>query len=356
MGKITKKRFLYLILFILALFLLNWFLNPVKIDVDCPDTIVNKTQIIKEWVVQIDDKSYNYELLRLKSDKRPSYAMHIKNRRPETVLITKPYEPISWSCEDADKYNWFDINKIATDSNMYLYNWFSVLNVFWRFYDSWDIENDIQDMLAGLKFLEWKKVWITWWSWWWFEAVYAAARSKNKPVIWTAFFPPTDIENMYNWSKTTGEDFFVAYQDRIDAWAKWDYSKWNHDFLVNNLKTNFLIYHAYEDTLVPIEQTIKLTKLTDSVSSIINNKKKAKLSHWENIWDSLLPIELSVLPIFLMRWLVDDDLIIVADKKELEKVTDKEIIKILDDKKLIIFEVNENKMMWYDEFKKFLNK
>lgn len=351
--KLLKKIWIIFSVIILLLYISSLFNN--RIDVECPDIIENKTSVIKEWVLKIDDKSYNYQLLRLKWYKKPSYAMYIKNKRPEVVLITRPYDQISWSCESVDNKNYFDINKMWEDSNIYLYNGFSVLNVFWRFYDSWDIENDISDMLAGLDYLKWKKVWITWGSWWWFEAIYAAANTENKPVIWTAFYPPTDMESWINWSLTTNEKFFKPYQEKILATTKWNYTKWNHKFLVDNLKTNFLIYHAYEDTLVPVNDTINFSKLTNKVSTIITHKKSIKLSHWEPLSGSVLPIEYSILPIYLMRWLTQDNITIPLETNELTNINNPEIIKILNDEKLIIYWLKENRIMTYEEIKKIIN-
>lgn len=335
------------------------FLIITQQEYPCPEFISNKTEVLKEGVVQLDDKEFSYTMMRLQGKERSTYAVYFSNDRPETVMITRPYAGIAWACEPADKKrnNTVDIEEIASDSGVYLNNGFSVLNVFGRFYDGGDIENDINDMVTGLDFLQGKKVGITGSSWGGFEAVYASARSENKPAVGTAYYPPTDMKSWYEWTITTGEDeFFKPYQERILSATNGDYSKWNQQFLADNLTTDFLIYHAYEDTLVPVSQTERLTEASEKITSIFSHKKHKRLSHGEEDSNYYAPLEFTAMTAYMMRGLTDDVIMTLVDIHALKESEDLFMNEILLDKNLELLEANEGRMISYEEREEIFKK
>jgi|APSaa5957512622_1039677.scaffolds.fasta_scaffold02646_6 hypothetical protein len=323
------------------------------------DPIPNSTKILKEGTIDKNDKTYSYQLLRLEGKNEPSYAVYIQNDRPETVFITKPYTAIDWTEEKIDQKQWNpqSIEEITEESNIYLYNGFSVLNVFGRFYTEGDIENDINDMLAGMNFLsnKTKKIGITGMSWGGFEAIYTAANSNPKPIVGVAYYPPTDFQSWRNWAENTNEDFFTPYIERIDKTTQGNFTSWSHDYLAANLETKFLIIHAHEDTLVPIEQSISLSKLSDKINLLTLNLEKGKLSHGEQSQD-ILPIEYSIAPAYLMRALTKDNITIIVDKKAIEDTKSELVKNILLDEQIIFLEINENRILSKEEIQELLTK
>lgn len=319
--------------------------------------ILNSTEILKEGTINKNDKTYSYQLLRLEGKNEPSYAIYIQNERPETVLITKPYAAIDWTEEKIDQKQWqhISIEEAIEESNIYLYNGFSVLSVFARFYTGGDIENDINDIIAGLDFLSNKteKIGITGMSWGGFEAIYAAANSDSKPIIGVAYFPPTELESWRNWAESDNEDFFTPYIKKIDNTTKGNFTSWSHSYLANNLETKFLIIHAHEDTLVPVEQSITLSKLSNKIDLLLFNWQSAKLSHGEPN-QGPIPIGSSIAPAYLMRALTEDKITTMVDKKAMENIENELIKDILLDEQVVLLEINENKILTKKEVQEIL--
>lgn len=206
-------------------------------------------------------------------------------------MRTMPYALITWTGEEVDQ-NFADTQAQLPDGQepldpdsqletayLHLVNGFGVLFVYGRFYQGGSIVNDVNDMIAGLKYLEQEsladnsRIAVTGFSWGGFEAVYGAccAPSSIKPLVGTACFPVTDMKKWYDYTGypedyITGQEkineynsFFSPYLERIRAYTGGssrnpdaDFSWFNHDDLGRNLDTDFLIAHNSRDTLVPI--------------------------------------------------------------------------------------------------------
>jgi len=95
----------------------------------------------------------------------------------------------------------FDSDFNAATGLIYLINEFNVLFVYGRYYAGGDINNDIEDMIAGLRFLgtqsnvDSTKIGITGKSWGGFEALYAAlyAPDNVKPAVVVPVYPVIDF-------------------------------------------------------------------------------------------------------------------------------------------------------------------
>jgi len=272
--------------------------------------VENSFLVIDEGTIKKDGQRYDYQLLRLQGAEVPSYATYFP-RGEEVILIARPYIGIDWTGEEIDRTRKHvaSTEDIMTDSMIYLYNNFSVLNVYARFYAGGDIENDVEDIVAGLEFLDEKheRIGITGSSWGGFEAIYGAASSDVKPDVGTAFYPPTDFTAWTEWSITTGEEFFVPYQERVRS-ADVTY---DHQYLLEHLETEFLIFHAYEDTLVPFNQSFELAANNDYVSGYWYHKIKGNLSHGTD--NDTVPLEYSIQTAYLMSKLTDRPIVVLSD-------------------------------------------
>ena len=143
--------------------------------------------------------------------------------------------------------------------------------------------------------------------------------------------------------------------ERIDKTTQGNFTSWSHDYLAANLETKFLIIHAHEDTLVPIEQSISLSKLSDKINLLTLNLEKGKLSHGEQSQD-ILPIEYSIAPAYLMRALTKDNITIIVDKKAIEDTKSELVKNILLDEQIIFLEINENRILSKEEIQELLTK
>ncbi|MBT3356578.1 prolyl oligopeptidase family serine peptidase [bacterium] len=296
--------------------------------------VKNEFKIIKSSSIKKDDKQYNYKLIRLEGENDPAYAVYYPNQNAkETILITAPYEKIDWSGERIDSHHWKPHSVVdATESaNLSLINGFAVLLVYARFYEGGNINNDIEDIVAGLKFLENKteKIGIYGGSWGGFEALYGAVNSSVKPVVGVAFYPPSDMESWLNWTKESpGEDFWKPYQKRVEEGAKNEYEKWNHEYIARNLETNFLIVHAYQDTLVPFSQSYDLVNSSDRFDEMWLLKKEEKLSHGKSLHAEKISMETMSSFVYLMRGLTDRELLMIFDRVGVDNyLADLEVLK-----------------------------
>ncbi|MFY2556997.1 alpha/beta hydrolase family protein [Corallococcus terminator] len=262
---------------------------------------------------------WQYHLLRLQEvGKAPTYAQWFPPRNPglwPTMMLTRPYDGITWTGEAVDQ-KWaqrgpgvhpddsephhhagsspiaFSISPpefIAAESFFYLFHDFGVLNVFGRFYAGGDIQNDRDDMHAGMRFLaqapgvDRSRIGVHGGSWGGFEALYAAADApaEVRPKVGVALFPLSDFARQYDYLTSVVPSrvsdpvlrnqyatFFEPYRRRIDATTGGppgtpgaDYGRWTREHLAPKLTTPFLVIHEDWDTLVPVEQTQTLASL-----------------------------------------------------------------------------------------------
>jgi len=242
--------------------------------------------------VEDQGQVWPYYLVRLKvAGKQASYAQWFPSQNlypAPVVMLTQPYDTINWSGELID---YFQGDALPPDeyygtASYFLHHGFSVLFVFGRFYAGGDIQNEVDDMAAGLKFLSQEasvdkaKIAIYGSSWGGFEALYAAANAPPEaiPVAGVATYPLSDFEAWVNHlidipNKVTDpekiseyETHFAPFVDRIYATTGGppgdgsDYTEWNLSGLLNNLQTPFLVLHDVWDTLVPFEQSSDLVE------------------------------------------------------------------------------------------------
>lgn len=317
---ISKKIKIGAILVIVVLFLLVFLQGEKKIEVE----VENSFLVIKNAEIKKDGKKYDYQLLRLEGENDPVYAMYYPNKgAKETVLITDPYDKIDWTGEKIDAHHWksHSVADATESANLSLMNGFGVLLVYARFYEGGDINNDIEDIVAGLKFLEnrTEKIGIYGGSWGGFESLYGAINSPVKPVVGVALYPPSDMGSWLEWTyKTSENEFWEPYRKRVKEGAKNDFSNWSHDYVSENLTTNFLIMHAHEDSLVPFDQSSRLAEKSDKIDEMWLRKKGGRLSHGESLHDEKIPMEVMVSFTYLMRGLTGRELLMFLDKKGME--------------------------------------
>ena len=258
-----------------------------------------------------------YELLKIEvGDHAPAYAQWMPLTAADgglapVLLVTRPYDGIGWTGEDVDA-RWYskgtglfpDVDspnapanpgvtsyvvttpqREAEDAFIWRAHNMSVLAVYGRFYAGGSIQNDVDDMVAGLEFLarepgvDTSRIGIFGGSWGGFEAVYGAAYAPANatPKIGVALYPLTDFASEVDFvtremptrymqpaSLTANEAFFGPYLRRIVATtgglpdAGGDYSKFNLNAVSSRLRTPFLFVHDSYDTLVDVRQTERL--------------------------------------------------------------------------------------------------
>lgn len=233
-------------------------------------------------------------------------------RRP-AVILTRPYDGIVWSGEEVDArwagrpgaaagyqhpddeepsfgansssiaYRLTQPQDVAAEANVYLFNQVGVLAVFGRFYAGGSMENDAEDMAAGLHFLHSNprvdpaRVGITGGSWGGFNALYGAlhAQPGEKPAVGVALFPAADFEALMQWAETGVHQvvtlpsrdaefraFYEPYLRRMKATvgngAAADFTGWRADDLAQRANLPWLVVHDEWDQLIPFEQSVAL--------------------------------------------------------------------------------------------------
>ncbi len=179
-----------------------------------------------------------------------------------------------------------DTDELATESSTYFrMHEMGVLYVFGRFYAEGNIQNDVDDMTAGLKFFEREnlvdndRIAVYGSSRGGFEALYGAAHAPIDavPVAGVAIYPLSNFEEWANYVNNFPNlisdqdkvnewtDFSLPYQDRVFNTTGGapgnqgaDYSDWNTQGLIAKLETPFLVIHEMWDTLVPFGMSEKL--------------------------------------------------------------------------------------------------
>lgn len=273
-------------------------LLPVVASSQCSDiTLPAGATLIRKGSVFIRPQHYCYYLLELQYDDHdPSYAMWIPpvsgGVRP-AVLMTRPYDYISWNGDDIPRGTEMSVREYVEGSVLFMLNNFGVLNVFERYYTGGSIQNDVDDTVAGYRFLNDSaglvdKTRIGTWggSWGGFEALYGAAYSFDSggmvPAAGVAFYPLSDFQDEVDYiensagesvlpnnipditaaaNRTDYQDFFAPYLTRIKATSEWE--SWTGSNLVLKLATPFVVVHDEWDTLVPFEQSVYLVNNDD---------------------------------------------------------------------------------------------
>jgi pimeloyl-ACP methyl ester carboxylesterase len=172
---------------------------------------------------------------------------------------------------------------IAGEAFIHLFHDFGVLAVFGRFYAGGDLQNDRDDMNAGMRFLaqapnvDTTRIGIFGGSWGGYEALYAAADAPSTvvPAVGVALSPLSDfaaeVDYVSRWvparvsdpvMRSRYQQFFEPYFRRIFATTggdpvtpDTDYTRWTAAHLASTVQTPFLILHDDWDTLIPVEHT-----------------------------------------------------------------------------------------------------
>ena len=263
-------------------------LLPAVATAQCPDiALPSGASLIRKGAVNINRQRYCYYLLELKYDGHdPAYAMWIPpvggEARP-AVLMTCPYDYISWNGDSVPIGSERNVRDYVDEASLFMLNNMGVLNVFERYYAGGSIRNDVDDTVAGYRFLNDStglvdKARIGTWggSWGGFEALYGAAYSSGGggmvPKAGVALFPLSDFNDEVAYIETAAgsvpnsipditddtkrtqfQDFFAPYLTRIRATTGWE--AWTGAGLVSKLATPFIVVHDEWDTLVPFEQS-----------------------------------------------------------------------------------------------------
>lgn len=270
----------------------------------------------------------HYELLKIQvGTNAPAYAQWMPGTSLDggalpVLLITRPYDGIGWTGEDVDA-RWFSkgtglfpdvdspnapanpgvisyvpitVQREVDDTFIWRLHNVSVLSVYGRFYAGGSIQNDVDDMVAGLEFLarepgvDTSRIGIFGGSWGGFEAVYGAAYAPANatPKVGVALYPLTDFASEVDFvtrempsrylqpaSITANEAFFAPYLRRIVATtgglpdAGGDYSRFDVNAVSSRLRTPFLFVHDSYDTLVDVRQTERLVSAQPSLISAL---------------------------------------------------------------------------------------
>jgi dienelactone hydrolase len=267
------------------------------------------TVVLARGIYTSGADSWPYELLQLRnSDGGYAYAQWFpaSSATPAPVIVrTEPYAGIDWTGLTLDQrwalqgagrfpdvdgpnfqsgvsgtigYALFTPNQIGVESEFYLRNGFGVLNTFGRFYAGGSVWNDVQDMVAGLRFLgtqsnvDATRIGMIGTSWGGFEVVYGSAYADAGvvPKASVAIAPVIDFQALANFVDTTlptltdathypqYSAFFDPYMRRLFAstgsWpgmAGSDYSRVTATAVGARLNTQLLVMHDDGDTILP---------------------------------------------------------------------------------------------------------
>ncbi len=252
-----------------------------------------KVEVLGTSSVTHEGTDYAYRLLKLRCGKNvPAYAQFFEppsQKKSPCVMHTMPYAIITWTGDPSDQEyaNTSGTPPLEPDDQVeaafpYLLNGFGVLFVYGRFYQGGSIVNEVNDMIAGLKYLEGEdladnsRLAIMGFSWGGFEAIYGAcyAPQGSKPLVGVAYFPVTDFKKWYEHIAYPQD--YISSQDKIDEYKAFfrgnldrieahtggtsrdpraDFTGFQHSRLGNKLNTDFMILHDSWDTLVPLEQS-----------------------------------------------------------------------------------------------------
>jgi hypothetical protein len=270
-----------------------------------PDTVV-----LGRGVYTSGTESWPYELLQLSNaDGGYAYAQWFpaSSATPAPVIVrTEPYAGIDWTGTEVDQrwalrgtgrfpdtdgpnyqsgvsatigYERFTPDRIGIESEIYLRNGFGVLTTFGRFYAGGSVWNDVQDMVAGLKFLgtqnnvDKTRIGMFGISWGGFETAYGSAYADAgvQPKASVAIAPVIDFQALVGHIDNTipvvtnattlpqYNDFFDPYLRRLFATTGGrpgspgtDFSRVTAAALGPRLNTQLLVIHDDSDTILPV--------------------------------------------------------------------------------------------------------
>ncbi len=248
------------------------------------------------------------------------------------VVLTKPYDGISWTGDARDRrwsmlpgglqpdvdgpdsgpnpptifFQPTTVEEHAIEAKLYRIHGISTLAVFGRFYAGGSIQNDVDDMVNGFEFLarepgvDRRRIGIFGGSWGGFLAVYgaAAAPASVTPIVGAAEFPLTDFADEWTYvssvvparltgvTRATYTSFFDPYLRRISATthgapdAGGDFSRFDLNWVAANLRTPFLATHEDWDVLVNVAQTERLGARLPSLVSPLYLRHDAPPADW----------------------------------------------------------------------------
>ncbi len=251
-----------------------------------------QVEVIESNTVTHNGLTLEYQLLRLTwGAKDPTYAYFALPAQVSAlvgvVLSTMPYDVIDWTGEAVDtnqaQYSTpITLQELHENSIPHILHGLGHLAVFGRFYTEGSIQNDVDDMVTGLKYLgqhprvNTSRIGIFGASWGGFEALYVAAYAPPEavPAVGAALFPVSDfshlvmtlsdrVENLENQEKSQEyQDFFAPHLLRIFKTtggapndASSNYTGFTHETMLAHLTTPFLVWHETNDTLVPFEES-----------------------------------------------------------------------------------------------------
>lgn len=226
--------------------------------------------------------SWHYTLIELRYPGiDPAYGIWIRaneDGRNPAVLMTNPYDGITWNGDEPPEGSMeYPPAHYVEIAYPFLLNGFGVLHLFCRFYAGGNLENDVNDVVAGLRFLAGEpgvdpdRIGIHGASWGGFEALYGAAAAPPGvvPAAGVALYPPSDFPGMVDYinveipaeiadpdARAWYEVFFQPYLDRIFDTGGWE--SWTSGALCGRLATPFLVIHDEWDMLVPFAQSTDL--------------------------------------------------------------------------------------------------
>lgn len=259
----------------------------------CPEIAVPAgTTVIKCVPVRDGGAWYYVYMLRIEyAPALPTYAIWIPpgdgGSKP-AVLMTNPYDIVAWDGDDplslADVRSCSDYVEAGS---VFLINGFGVLHAFGRFHTGGNLQNEVDDMTAGLRFLgdsgfaDAGRLGIWGGSWGGFESLYGAANAPEgaTPIAGVAFFPPVDFNDFENYvtaqlpaqiTEQSKEDWYVdfysKYLTRIYETENWE--TWTTAALAAKLTTPFLVLHDEWDALVPVSQSVNLVNASSLVEPV----------------------------------------------------------------------------------------
>lgn len=228
------------------------------------------------------------------------------------IVITKPYAGIDWTGEEVDNrwaaqysthlaggggpsmcsadvdgpdydsqtssptcYTSFNAEESGDAAFFYLFNNFSVLMTYGRFYAGGSAENDIEDVVAGLRFLgtrseiDSNQIGVIGGSWGGFQTLYAAlnAPAGVRPAVAVPIYPVSDFFGLVNFINTDlpvlvsapvltqYNQFYDPYLRRFFASAgkapNTNYNGYTLDDLSALVDMPMLIPHDDGDTILP---------------------------------------------------------------------------------------------------------
>ena len=247
-----------------------------------------------------------------------SYISSGENDAP-TVVITKPYAGINWTGEEVDErwaarylgtsqapvchpdedgpgfvsgessdicYQLENAQSLGDQAYFYLSNNFNVLFTFGRFYAGGSFENDVEDVVAGLRYLttradiDHNRVGIIGASWGGFQALHAAWRAPEllNLAATVATAPVADVPGMIEFviSKLPTlvsddayreyEIFYDPYLRRMGAYDETiNYSGYRASDVNAGINSPMLIPHDDGDTISPAHFSHDLAKSSELV-------------------------------------------------------------------------------------------